>query len=72
MLEIIKITQVVVSILLILLILIQPKRSSLSITSFWNEWQKFERRWPEKILHNTTIIFWILFVLNSLVFFFLA
>jgi preprotein translocase subunit SecG len=24
------------------------------------------KRWPEKVLHNTTIILWTLFVLNSI------
>jgi protein translocase SecG subunit len=74
MIEALKITQILFSILLVLIILIQPKKSSLSITSFsWNEWiNTFEKRGPEKILHNTTIFLAILFILNSLIFFFLA
>ncbi|EKD66829.1 MAG: hypothetical protein ACD_49C00009G0054 [uncultured bacterium (gcode 4)] len=73
MLEILKITQIVISLLLAFIILIQPKKSSLSLTTFWSESAgKYEKRWPEKILHNATIIFWVLFVINALLFFFLA
>lgn len=73
MLEILKITQVIISVLLGLIILLQQKKSSLNLTTFWNEWsQKFEKRWPEKILHNTTVILAVLFVINSLAYFFVA
>lgn len=73
MLVILKITQIVISLLLAFIILIQPKKSGLSLTTFWSEsvW-KFERRWPEKILHNATIILWVLFIINALLFFFIA
>jgi len=73
MLGIIKIIEIIVSILLILVVLIQPKKSSLNLTTFWNDavW-KFERRWAEKTLHTLTIILWALFVLTSLAYFFFA
>ncbi|EKE29481.1 MAG: hypothetical protein ACD_2C00164G0002 [uncultured bacterium (gcode 4)] len=73
MLEIIKILEIVVWILLILVILIQPKKSSLNLTTFWNEgvW-KFERRGPEKTLHRLTIGLWTLYIALSLAYFFMA
>ena len=72
MLEILKITQIVISLLLAFIILIQPKKSGLSLTNFWSEsaW-KHEKRGPEKILHNATIIFWVLFIINSIALFLL-
>ncbi|EKE27191.1 MAG: hypothetical protein ACD_4C00008G0003 [uncultured bacterium (gcode 4)] len=72
MIEILKITQIILSLFLIFVILIQPKKSSLSLTSFWNEWWKFEKRWSEKVLHNTTIILTVLFIVNALLYFFMA
>lgn len=73
MIETIKIIEMVISILLILVILIQPKKSSLNLTTFGNEWGwKFERRWPEKTLHQLTIIIWSIFIILALVYFFMA
>lgn len=73
MLAILKITQIVISLLLAFIILIQPKKSSLSLTTFWSESVgKHEKRGPEKILHNATIILGVLFIINALLFFFLA
>lgn len=72
MLEALKIINIIVSILLILIILIQQKKSSLNLTTFWNEWVKVERRWPEKTIHNATIILGVAFVAVNLVNFFAA
>lgn len=71
--EILKIIEIVFWILLSIVILIQPKKSSLNLTTFGNEWGwKFERRWPEKTLHNLTIWLWVLFIITSLAYFFAA
>lgn len=72
MLMTLTITQIIIGVLLSLIILIQPKKSSLNLTTFWSEVSKFERRWPEKILHNTTIVLGALFIINALIIFFIA
>lgn len=73
MLGILKIIEIVISALLIIIVLVQPKKSSLNLTTFWNEWAwKFERRWAEKTLHTLTIILWTLFIVVGLVYFFVA
>lgn len=73
MLGILKIIEIVVSVLLVIVVLIQPKKSSLNLTTFWNEWAwKFERRGAEKTLHNLTIILWTLFIIVGLLYFFMA
>lgn len=72
-LDILKIIEIVFGVLLSIVILVQPKKSSLNLTTFGNEWGwKFERRWPEKTLHNLTIWLSILFVITSLAYFFVA
>ena len=72
-LEILKIIEMVFGILLIAVILVQPKKSSLNLTTFGNEWgSKFERRWPEKVLHNITIWLGTLFIITSVAYFFVA
>lgn len=73
MLWILKIIEIVVSVLLIIVILIQPKKSSLNLTTFGNDgaW-KFERRWAEKTLHTITIILWTVFILTGLAYFFVV
>ena len=61
--------EVVISVFLILIILIQNKNVSLNLTSMsWWMWS-VTKRWPEKILHNLTIILWVLFLLNSVLLF---
>lgn len=68
--NILNISQIVVSILLIVVVLLQNKNVSLNLTSMgWWMWT-VTKRWPEKVLQNLTIILWVLFVLNSLAFFF--
>lgn len=69
MLEILKITEVIIAILLITVVLIQNKNVSLNLTSMSGGMGTITKRWPEKILHITTIVLWILFILNSLAFF---
>lgn len=73
MLEIIKIIEIVIAVLLAVIILIQPKKSSLNLTTFWNDASgKFERRWAEKTIHKITIALAITFVSLAVVYFFLS
>ncbi len=72
MLDLLKVLEVIISILLIFVILIQNKNVSLNLSSMsWGMWA-VTKRWPEKILHNTTIILWIIFIVNSLVLFLIS
>jgi protein translocase SecG subunit len=66
MLEFLKFSEIVISILLIFIILIQNKNVSLNLTSMSGWMWTITKRWPEKIIHNITIILWVLFILNSL------
>jgi len=67
--EYLKILEVVLSVLLIFVILIQNKNVSLNLTSMWGWMWTVTKRWSEKVLHNTTIILWVLFIVNSIVLF---
>jgi len=72
MLALLKFIEIIVSILLIFIILIQNKNVSLNLSSMsWWMWT-ITKRWPEKIIHNTTIILWIVFILNSILLFLLS
>lgn len=65
------ITEVIIAILLISVILLQNKAVSLNLSTMgWGMWP-VTKRWPEKVMQNATIILWILFILNSLVFLFI-
>lgn len=59
-------TEIVIAILMIFVILIQNKWTNLNLSSMSGWMNEITRRWPEKILHNLTIILWTLFVLNSI------
>lgn len=61
--------EVVISVLLIFVILIQNKNMSLNLTSMWGWMGTVTKRWTEKVLHNTTIILWIVFIVNSIILF---
>jgi protein translocase SecG subunit len=69
--SILTISEIIISILLIAVILMQNKNVSLNLTSMWGWMWTVTKRWVEKVLQNLTIILWTLFVLNSLVFFFI-
>ena len=66
MLEILKFTEIVIAILLIFFVLIQNKNVSLNLTSMSSWMWEITKRWPEKVLHNITILLWTLFILNSI------
>jgi preprotein translocase subunit SecG len=63
---------VIISTLIIIAVAIQAKWSGLSIIPGSGDFGKFERRGPEKILHNATIVLTILFVVVALLSYFLA
>ena len=70
--ENLKYIEIIISILLIFMILIQSKNVSLNLSSMSSWWMwTVTKRWPEKILHNTTIILWTVFIVNSLALFLL-
>lgn len=61
--------EVIISILLISVILIQNKSVSLNLASMGWGMDTVVKRGPEKVLHNTTIILGVLFVVNSILLF---
>lgn len=71
MLDILKFSEVIIAVLLIFIVLIQNKNVSLNLSDMSNGMWEVTKRWPEKVLHNTTIILWVLFIINSLALFLL-
>lgn len=67
MVEMLKFAEIFVCVLLIFFILIQNKNVSLNLSSMSGWMGEVTKRWPEKVLHNATIILWILFILISVV-----
>lgn len=65
------ITLIVVCVLLIIIVLIQNKNVSLNLSSMWGGMWTVTKRWWEKVLHITTIVLGTLFVVNSLLLFFI-
>ena len=64
------VTQVVLSILLSLAILTQQRGSGLSATFGGGGGFHASKRGAEKVLHNATIVLAVLFILNSIGFYF--
>lgn len=69
MIEILKITEIILSFLLIAIVLIQNKNVTLNLSSMSGGMGTATKRGPEKILHNATIGIGFLFILNSLLLF---
>lgn len=61
--------QIILSILLIIVILLQNKNVSLNLSSMSNDMWEITKRWPEKILQNTTIILAVAFTINAILLF---
>jgi len=61
--------EVLIWILLTAVILIQNKNVSLNLTSMGSWMGEVTRRGPEKVLHNTTVLLWTLFIIISIVLF---
>lgn len=66
MLEILKISEIIICVLLVLIVLIQNKNVSLNLSSMAWWMTPVQKRGPEKVLQNTTIVLWVLFVVNSI------
>lgn len=64
-----KIFHVVVSLLLILAVLVQNKNANLNLASMSSGMNVVTRRWPERVLHQATIILGALFMIISVLFF---
>jgi len=69
MLEILNVSIIIISFLLILVILIQNKNVSLNLSTMWGGMWEVTKRGAEKVLHNATIVLWVLFIANALAFF---
>lgn len=65
-------TLLINAVLIIILVTMQSKWTGLSIIPGSNDFGKFERRGPEKILHQATIALVMSFTVLSLVAYFLA
>lgn len=72
MLDILKFAEIIVAILLIFFVLVQNKNVSLNLSSMSWWMGTVTKRWPEKVLHNITIILWTSFVVNSIALFLLS
>lgn len=69
MLELLKIAEVIIAILLIAVVLIQNKNVTLNLSSMSGWMWAVTKRGPEKILHLITIGLSAAFIVNSLVLF---
>lgn len=66
------ITLIVLSLIIIVVTMLQAKGAGLSIVPGSDDFGKFERRGPEKILHSLTIALIAGFVLLSLISYFIS
>jgi protein translocase SecG subunit len=64
--NILQFAEIIIAILLIFFVLIQNKNVSLNLSSMSGWMGEVTKRWSEKVLHNITIILWVLFILNSI------
>ena len=70
--SILHIALIVLALIIIVVIMLQAKGSGLSIIPGSNDFGKFERRGPEKILHTITIILVSTFVGLSVLSYFIS
>lgn len=66
MLDVLKFTEIIISVLLIFSVLIQNKNVTLSLSDMSGWMWEVTKRWPEKIMQNMTIVLGVFFILNSL------
>jgi protein translocase SecG subunit len=66
MLDFLNYFEIALAILVIFFVLIQNKNISLNLSNMSGGMWEVTKRWPEKILHNITVVLWTLFVLNSI------
>ncbi|MBP9779445.1 preprotein translocase subunit SecG [Candidatus Gracilibacteria bacterium] len=62
----------IIAILITVIVMFQAKGSGLSIIPSSNDFGKFERRGPEKIIHQATIVLIVLFIGLSVFSYFMA
>ena len=72
MLNFLQYFEVAVAILLIIVVLVQNKNVSLNLSTMSGGMWEVTKRWPEKVLHNATILLWAIFILNSIALFLLS
>ena len=65
MIEILKFIEIAVAVCLILVVLIQNKWTALNLNTMSWWMNELTRRWPEKVLHNITVVLWIIFIFNK-------
>jgi protein translocase SecG subunit len=70
MLDILKFSEVIISVILIFVILLQNKNVTLNLTDMSSWMWEITKRWPEKVIENITITLGVLFILNSLALYF--
>ena len=63
---------IILSLLITLVVMLQSKGSGLSIIAWTGDFWKFERRGPERVLHYFTIALVALFVVTSLLIYFIS
>ena len=61
--------EIILAILITIVILLQNKNVSLNLSSMSGDNWEVSKRGPEKILHNTTVILAIAFIINSIILF---
>ena len=61
--------EIIIAILLTIVILLQNKNVSLNLSSMSGDNWEITKRWPEKILQNTTIILGVAFVVVAILLF---
>jgi len=61
--------EIIIAILLTIVILLQNKNVSLNLSSMSGDGWAITKRWPEKILHNTTIILGVAFIVVAILLF---
>ncbi len=61
--------EIIIAILLTIVILLQNKNVSLNLSSMSGAQWEITKRWPEKILHNTTVILGLAFVIVAILLF---
>ncbi|NDK09307.1 preprotein translocase subunit SecG [Candidatus Gracilibacteria bacterium] len=69
MVQILQITEIILSFLIIGVVLIQNKNVSLNLSSMSGGMGAVTKRGPEKVLQNATILIGALFIINSLLLF---
>lgn len=69
MTEILTTAEVVIGTLLIITILLQNKQASLNLASMGGWMDQVTKRGADKVLHNTTVILWVLFIWISILLF---